>query len=485
MMTRLRLVIFALGLVLLPGTARAQVSIPFTNFVSGQVIASGESNANFAVLADQVLNRDGGTITGHIIVNPNITIDGVDLSDFFGAGGEIFAGTKGTAGAPALAPAADTDTGIYFPAADQIALVLGGTARLALDSNGLTVFGANIVNSSGKIPAISSTYFGSLDAGGIQFSEDSIADGSVLARLASSDTIAADWTFTNRLQITPTWNNSGQTFRGLELDVADDGSKSDSMLIDLRVGDTSVASVTPAGHFSVPALRLSSNPVAGAVLVSDASGVGSWVDLSNAIPTGMLAFFEGSCPEGWTRRDIYDDKFMRGGATFTGSGGGSDAAHTHSIDPPATLAASGGSHAHTVDFASATSTSAGSHGHALGGSLETGEAGSHTHSASFSTTTSSGGGSMAVEFDVGGGAATSHTHNISAETSTSSAGAHTHLASFPLMDPAGSHTHTVDLSPSSTSSDGAHQHSVDIASFTSGSTAALPAYITAVVCKKD
>lgn len=486
-MTRLRLAALILALfALTPAPAAGQVSIPFSNFVSGQVIASGESNANFAILADQVLDRTGGTLTGHLIVNTGITIDGVDISTYFGAGGEVLTGTKGSNSIPALAPSDDTDTGLYYPAADQIAMTLGGTARLVLDSGGLTVYSNTIFNSSGKIPAISSSYFGSLDGGALHFSEDSIADGTILARLASNDVIAADWAFTGGLAITPAWASSGTVFRGLDLNVTNTNSAAGSKLIDLRVGDLSVASVSPAGNFVAPAIQITNAPIAGAVLVSNASGVGTWTDLSNAIPQGMLAFFETACPAGWTRRDTYDNKFLRGGASYTGTGGGSDVAHAHTYDPPNTATTTAGSHTHTVDFASATSTSAGSHTHEWGGSLQVPEAGAHTHDVSINTSTSGGGGDIGLEFAGGSGTAgTNHTHSLSASTTSSSSGAHTHFASYPLTDTQGSHTHTVDLGASSTSSDGSHAHAVDIAAGTTSSVSAVPAYIQVVVCKKD
>lgn len=47
----------------------------------------------------------------------------------------------GTAGAPGLAIAGDTDTGLYSPGANQIALVAGGTARVTATTSGATVTG--------------------------------------------------------------------------------------------------------------------------------------------------------------------------------------------------------------------------------------------------------------------------------------------------------------------------------------------------------
>ena len=46
-----------------------------------------------------------------------------------------------SAGTPSLKFTGDTNTGIYSPGADQIALVAGGTARVTADSTGVTITG--------------------------------------------------------------------------------------------------------------------------------------------------------------------------------------------------------------------------------------------------------------------------------------------------------------------------------------------------------
>ena len=65
---------------------------------------------------------------------------------------------------------------------------------------------------------------------------------------------------------------------------------------------------------------------------------GSW-PVAGAIPSGMIAMFDTSCPAGWTRFAALDNKFPQGAAIYGGTGGA--VSHTHSVDPPST--ASGGS----------------------------------------------------------------------------------------------------------------------------------------------
>ncbi|OGZ23899.1 MAG: hypothetical protein A2896_03065 [Candidatus Nealsonbacteria bacterium RIFCSPLOWO2_01_FULL_43_32] len=53
---------------------------------------------------------------------------------------------------------------------------------------------------------------------------------------------------------------------------------------------------------------------------------GSW-PVAGAIPSGMIAMFDTSCPAGWTRFAALDNKFPQGAATYGGTGGAST--HTH------------------------------------------------------------------------------------------------------------------------------------------------------------
>ena len=46
------------------------------------------------------------------------------------------------------------------------------------------------------------------------------------------------------------------------------------------------------------------------------------------VPSGLIVMFDVPCPTGWTRVSAWDDKFIRGAATYDAVGGGA-ATHTH------------------------------------------------------------------------------------------------------------------------------------------------------------
>lgn len=53
----------------------------------------------------------------------------------------------GTAAAPSITFSGDTNTGIYSPGADQVAIATGGSQRLALNSSGTLTYGASTLAS--------------------------------------------------------------------------------------------------------------------------------------------------------------------------------------------------------------------------------------------------------------------------------------------------------------------------------------------------
>lgn len=156
----------------------AQITIPNT-FTPGTTILSSQVNDNFTALGSDSLNRTGGAITGNITVSNGVTIDGVDLSAWLDQSVKV-------AATPTFAGITDTGT-------------LAVTGNVTVNTNKFTITAANgntviagtltagsgavgIIDSTGKIPALSSTYIASLD-------------GTNLTGIAK---LASDNTFTNK-----------------------------------------------------------------------------------------------------------------------------------------------------------------------------------------------------------------------------------------------------------------------------------------------
>jgi hypothetical protein len=89
--------------------------------------------------------------------------------------------------------------------------------------------------------------------------------------------------------------------------------------LSLRVDGANVyAKLGDTAHMEATDLRIRKSGTTYAVLKSNL------VEL----PSGYIAMFENTCPEGWTRETSFDDKFPRG--AYTGGGIGGAETHTHS-----------------------------------------------------------------------------------------------------------------------------------------------------------
>lgn len=139
---------FLLSLFLVLGfavPARAQLgSVPFV-FTSGTVISSSEVNQNFATAYSNALNRTGGTMTGTLNARDILPV----TDNTYDLGSAAFS----------------WQDGFFDGVLTTVTAAVSNTGAAALDvAGGITAGTGNvaIIDTTGKIPAISSTYFASL-----------------------------------------------------------------------------------------------------------------------------------------------------------------------------------------------------------------------------------------------------------------------------------------------------------------------------------
>ena len=100
-----------------------------TKRISINNILSSSPTASGALTVTGLVTAGSATITGAATVGTTLGVTGVST---FAAG---------TALLPALTTTGDTNTGIYYPAADTFAVTTGGTERLRIDSAGNCAIG--------------------------------------------------------------------------------------------------------------------------------------------------------------------------------------------------------------------------------------------------------------------------------------------------------------------------------------------------------
>jgi len=134
--------------VVLKGSATTGVTIPagvealaFWNGSDFELVSMvGPSSST-----DNAITRYDGT-TGKVVQNSGVTID--DSNNMTGVVALTATGVvtvpAGTNSAPAITTTGDTNTGIYFPAADTIAFTEGGTESVRIDSSGNVGIGTTL-----------------------------------------------------------------------------------------------------------------------------------------------------------------------------------------------------------------------------------------------------------------------------------------------------------------------------------------------------
>ena len=115
----------------------------------------------------------------------------------------------------------------------------------------------------------------------------------------------------------------------------DDGDSDAFKIGTTAIGTSTRLSISTAGviTFNGAYAFPTSDGTADYVLGTDGAGTVTFRD--SGVPSGLIAIFDAACSTGWTRVTAFDNKFLRGGATYVASGGGADT-HDHGVDPPDT-----------------------------------------------------------------------------------------------------------------------------------------------------
>ena len=86
----------------------------------------------------------------------------------------------GSAGAPSITKTGDTDSGIFFSAANEVAITTGGTQRLKVDNSAVTLAGNLAIANGGTIGSASDADSITIaSAGAVTFSQTSVHSASL------------------------------------------------------------------------------------------------------------------------------------------------------------------------------------------------------------------------------------------------------------------------------------------------------------------
>ena len=156
-----------------------------TSTATGSIITSGGVGIAKAVFIGTTLNVTGAsTMTGAIAVDSvtdstSTTTGSIQTDGGVGIAKALFVGTTaniagvttvqaGTAALPAITTSGDTNTGIFFPAADTIAFAEGGAEAMRINSSGNVGIGTTSPLSQSKLTVAQD---GTLTAGGLSIDQ--------------------------------------------------------------------------------------------------------------------------------------------------------------------------------------------------------------------------------------------------------------------------------------------------------------------------
>jgi hypothetical protein len=170
---------------------------------------------------------------------------------------KITSGT-GTAAAPAISPTGDTNTGVFFPAADTIAFSEGGAEAMRIDSDGNV--GIGITSPTEKLHVIGNTLLSDSDAGVLKVNRASASanqiainsNGTLAGYIGATSTAifsSADASGVERLRIDSDGNvGIGTTSPAVKLDVSGGNIQGKEILLQNGAASSPGLGTTPSWY---------------------------------------------------------------------------------------------------------------------------------------------------------------------------------------------------------------------------------------------
>jgi len=165
--------------------------------------------------------------------NSNYTLTLPTGTGAFNISGVVNEVPAGTVSAPSIYPTGDTNTGIFFPAADIIAWSTGGSERMRINSNGKILFNTTTQNNNEQVGMVYSSNAGV----GFSIKDSNAQSGNTFIEFRNGTTVAG--TITSNGTTTMTYG-SASDYRLKENLVPLTGALAKLVLLQPKVGNWKV-----------------------------------------------------------------------------------------------------------------------------------------------------------------------------------------------------------------------------------------------------
>jgi hypothetical protein len=243
----------------------SNVDVPGTLDVTGA--ATFDSSATVGG-SNVVTVGDTGTVTSAMIANGTIVnedvnaaaaIAGTKIDPDFGSQTVettgIFSAAGGSAAAPSIAFTGDTNTGIYSPGADQVAVSTGGSERASIDSSGRLLVGTSSTSAACTQLLQGSSGGLALAIQVLSSTASAPANGSALAQITFTDSGHANAVDITARRDGGTWSGTSKPTR-LEFSTTADGANSPTERMRITSGGNVLVAKTAVGDPSVVGCEL-------------------------------------------------------------------------------------------------------------------------------------------------------------------------------------------------------------------------------------
>lgn len=274
---------------------------PTANDVLSRVFFRGEDSVStatdYATIEASVVDATDASEDGKLVLK--VLVAGVDTTHITMVGGQVQI-PAGSAATPALSTPGDTNTGIYFPAADQLGISAGGAVRGIFGNNWLLMYGP-VFCQSGSAGAPSYSFDGDTNLGFYRIGADNLGlslNGALALDFSTSRVLLSSGIDVVLNSATGPSSAYSLGFRGAPLGNGGAAANSAYTFVLADAGCTIYHDEATARTYTIPANASVAYPVGTVIVIDNTGNSGAAGGITLAITSDTLRRGDGTSGTG-------------------------------------------------------------------------------------------------------------------------------------------------------------------------------------------